>query len=240
MGLATGNTSRARARAPCRGPPPSRSRRRPGCSACRRRALQLGEEAPRVLAAQSRMSRTIARGRNAASALARLAQRACDAGHLEPAAREVLLVEERRLDVVLDEQDRQRSMRGSQLGDRPRDTDLVDQRGSSRERGADARARSSTETVPPSSSASLRQSGSPRPVPLTRRWSGLSICANSWKMRSWSSGRDADPGVGDANRTVRPSAAQRGRETRTSPRSVNFSAFEMKLRRICETFASSV
>ena len=39
-------------------------------------------------------------------------------------------------------------------------------------------------TRPPSSSASLRQSGRPRPVPCTRRWSGLSICVNSWKIRS--------------------------------------------------------
>ena len=42
-----------------------------------------------------------------------------------------------------------------------------------------------------------------------------------------------------ANTTARPSSLGRAL-TRTSPRSVNLSAFEMKLRKICETFASSV
>ena len=49
--------------------------------------------------------------------------------------------------------------------------------------------------LPPNSSASFFASGSPSPVPLHRFWIGLSNCTNSWKMRSWSSGRDADTRV---------------------------------------------
>ena len=98
----------------------------------------------------------------------------------------------------------------------------------------------STCTRPPSSSASLRQSGRPRPVPCTRRCSGLSIWVNSWKITLVVFRSDADCRCPRPRTRPRPRRRAWRAVTRTSPRSVNLSAFEMKLRRICDTFASSV
>ena len=52
-------------------------------------------------------------------------------------------------------------------------------------------------------------------------------------------GGDADAGVGDG-RSSRGRPSTSVAVTRTSPSGVNFSAFEMKLRRICDSFLSSV
>ena len=97
----------------------------------------------------------------------------------------------------------------------------------------------STDTWPPSKVASLRTSGSPRPVPRTRFCTGLSSWVNSSKMRSWSSAAMPIPVSATEQTTDAPSGVRRA-VTRISPRSVNFSAFERKLRRICDTLPSSV
>ena len=94
-------------------------------------------------------------------------------------------------------------------------------------------------TVPPSNSASCLLSDRPRPVPRRRFWIGESTCAKSLKDRRLEVLRDADAGVGDGegDRFVAGSALP----TRAPrPRRVNFSALEMKLRRICDSFRSSV
>jgi hypothetical protein len=66
----------------------------------------------------------------------------------------------------------------------------------------------------------------------------LSICVNSWKMRSRSP-RRCRCRFATLNSIASRSGSVRT-ETRTSPRSVNFSALETKLRMICDTLASSL
>ena len=95
--------------------------------------------------------------------------------------------------------------------------------------------------MPPSSSASFFDSGRPSPVPLTRRCSGCAICANSWKMQLDDRSAAMPMPVSRTReaRPCRPGVAP-WPQTRTSPRSVNLIALEMKLRRICDTLLSSV
>ena len=93
-------------------------------------------------------------------------------------------------------------------------------------------------TVPPSSSASCLLSDNPRPVPRRRFWIGESTCAKSRKIAAWNCGAMPMPVSATANVIVPPASACA--DTRTSPLTVNFSAFEMKLRRICDSILSSV
>ena len=74
------------------------------------------------------------------------------------------------------------------------------------------RARSPASIVPPRSVASLRHSGRPRPVPLTRACSGLRTWVNSSKMRSWSSRAMPMPVSATENVTALPSSASAARD----------------------------
>ena len=95
-----------------------------------------------------------------------------------------------------------------------------------------------TLTRPPRSRASLLASGSPRPAPLARLWSGLSTWPNSSKTRSMCSGSIPIPGSETEKTTRSPEVASA--LTRTSPRSVNLRALERKFWRIWVSFAWSV
>ena len=97
----------------------------------------------------------------------------------------------------------------------------------------------STLSSPPISRASERDNGRPRPVPLTLFCSRVSTCENSSKMRSWSSAAMPMPVSRTPKTTTRRPRSSRA-VTRTSPCSVNFSALEIRLRRIWATLASSV
>ena len=97
----------------------------------------------------------------------------------------------------------------------------------------------STATSPPSSSANLRASDRPRPVPRSRFCRRTSICTKSSNRLRQVFGRDADAGV-RSPRIRRCSSGSSVAVTRTSPSGVNLSALEMKLRRICDSFLSSV
>src|SRR5690606_11036261 len=92
----------------------------------------------------------------------------------------------------------------------------------------------STRIPPPTNAASFRDNGNPRPVPRTHRCAGESICVNSSKIRSWSSGAMPMPVSATANTMV--SFGPRRAVTWILPRSVYLIAFEIKFLRICDTF----
>ena len=76
--------------------------------------------------------------------------------------------------------------------------------------------------------------------PCTRRCSGFVDLGELLEDPLLVLGGDADAGVGAPRRRPCRRRRRRGAATRTSPRSVNLSALEMKLRRICDTLPSSV
>ena len=92
--------------------------------------------------------------------------------------------------------------------------------------------------LPPSNSASCLLSDRPRPVPRRRFRIGESTWVKSVKITEWNFGSMPMPLSVTAN-VMLPSVFSRA-DTRTSPLSVNFSALEMKLRRIWDSFLSSV
>ena len=99
----------------------------------------------------------------------------------------------------------------------------------------------STSMVPPISSASRRLIARPSPVPPKRRVVDESTCENGWNNRSMRSGGMPMP----ESRTAicistRPTAAALAvTSTRTSPRSVNFTAFDSRFSRIWRRRLSS-
>jgi hypothetical protein len=99
------------------------------------------------------------------------------------------------------------------------------------------RARFRTATRPPSNSANLRASDSRGPSRAAASAAHVEL-HEVLEQVGRCLGRNADAGVADREFDV--SASSMRAETRTSPSGVNLSAFEMKLRRICETFLSSV
>ena len=204
--------------------------------------VQLAEEVPRVLVLEQDVEHD-RHGTHRAQPLARLAQRA-RGQHLEARALQVLLVDEQRLAVVLDHQHRQAGRRRAGGSPRarttPRSRPFVVHGDAPRRTWTRGRARSRRSTLPPSSAASLRDSGRPRPVPAHPALQRVLDLRELLEDALLVLGRDADAGVArrENDHRARPTPARA--ETRTSPRSVNLSALEMKLRRICETFASSV
>ena len=148
------------------------------------RPLQADEEIPGSAAPASTRSRMMAAGCIVSSAAV-----ACAAEHagieLEGRVLQNLLVEEAVVGRVFD--DEQRQFPRLRLSTRPaprlfpgRRTSRAARRRTSSRR----RARSSRAGVPPSSSASRRASGSPSPVPRTRRCSRCSSWLNSSKILS--------------------------------------------------------
>ena len=95
-----------------------------------------------------------------------------------------------------------------------------------------------TATLPPSSSANFFASDSPRPVPRSRFCMRVSIWTKSENSAGRCSAAMPMPVSVTANSIIWPSMTRA--LTRTSPCGVNFSALEMKLRRICDSFLSSV
>ena len=185
------------------------------------------------------MSSTIARGRNAASAAR--ASRSVRAGSIWNALpREILLVEQQRLGGVLDDQDRQCARVDCPARGGAGTADVVDRSGSSAVNvEPDARRALDRDAA----AEQLGQLAAQRQAEAGALDAALQRAVDLRELLEdplLVLGRDADAGVGHRERhgvAVRGAARA---ETRTSPRSVNLSAFEMKLRRICETLPSSV
>ena len=176
--------------------------------------------------------------------VARFAQAARGDG-LVARALQQLLVDELRLRLVLDDEHRHAAT------DRPPPPAVTARSGEAlrsskcsgsvaRERGADAelaaarRLRRSSAARAGGTAAGRGRCPSRAPAADSR------TCVNSSKMRAWSSGADADARVRDGEHDACARPRVGAAVTRTSPRSVNLMAFEMKLRRICETLPSSL
>lgn len=99
----------------------------------------------------------------------------------------------------------------------------------------------SSEIEPPSSSASRRESASPRPAPPMRRVEEPSTCVKGRKMRSCSSGLIPMPVSVTVNSTASRSP-QRALQTESStwPHSVKRSALPSRFSRICRSRQRSV
>src|SRR5438067_4121490 len=89
---------------------------------------------------------------------------------------------------------------------------------------------------PPCSSTNRLESASPRPVP-SRCSAPTSVCWNSSKIRSWSSG--ATPGPVSATETQTSPSTRAERISTLPPAGVNLTAFESRLKTTCRIRRSS-
>ena len=89
--------------------------------------------------------------------------------------------------------------------------------------------------LPPSSPASRCDSGRPRPVPFTDGLQRILDLRELVEDAPVILRRDAEAGVRDLEQDQLPVLFDSRHVTRTEPRTVNLSALDTRLRRICET-----